>query len=336
MSEEKQVIVTRQQSSPITPWANRAEVRELAGRLQALMPGGSKLNEAEALMLAQAALIHGLDPLNGELWLLKGKDGKFLGLMAGIKGHRRAAHNQIQREGGGNYWPEFEGPLSIDEMKALDIPTDALAFRCKVRDTQTITAYVSEIERLMKAGLPWEIVSDIVGARPYTVGVGYAVPSESSRMSKVQLAMKRAEADALKRRFDLPFGNAVGTSGDSDILDGEFTIVEEAAVISPEAMKQAAAETLAHNGAILHGDDDEHDAVETRIKELRRASNGKPSAALRERYTTLLEKALALNIIQPALAADCTADQMTEAGLALKAAIELKEAAIPKEKGMEI
>ena len=244
----EQMTLTTTRPSAVAPWANREDVRELSERLQSMMPGGNKLTQVEALTLAQAAVAHGLDPFNGELWYLKDRSGRPLGLMAGIKGHRRAAHLQMKQDGGGNYWPEFE-ELTIDEKTPLGIPPNALAFRCKIRDTQTLNEYVSQIERLSGAGLPWEIVSDIVGARPYTEGIGYAMPDEPSRMTRVQLAMKRAEADALKRRFDLPFGSAVGASGDNDVVSGEFVVADDTPRI-PE-------EVLEHNRAILHGDAEE-------------------------------------------------------------------------------
>jgi len=255
MNEQMTLTTTRQ--SAVAPWANREDVRELSERLQAMMPGGNKLTQVEALTLAQAAVAHGLDPLNGELWYLKDRAGRPIGLMAGIKGHRRAAHLQMKQEGGGNYWPEFE-ELTIDEKPPLGIPPNALAFRCKVRDTQTLNEYVSQIERLSGAGLPWEIVSDIVGARPYTEGIGYAMPDEPSRMTRVQLAMKRAEADALKRRFDLPFGSAVGMNGDTDVTNGEFVVVDDMPTI-PE-------EVLEHNRSILRGDAEEVDWDATLFK----------------------------------------------------------------------
>lgn len=269
--EDSKVLVTKKVSA-IAPWADRADVRELAERLQAMMPGGSRLTQVEALTLAQAAVAHGLDPLNGELWYLKDKQGRPLGLMAGIKGHRRAAHRQVQEEGGGNYWPDFEGPLALDEKMALGIPKGALAFRCKIRDTRTINEYIGEIERLMAAGLPWEAVESIVGARPYTAGVGYAEPTERSKMTLVQRAMKRAEADALKRRFDLPFGVAVGMGGDNNgvYIDAEFVVEEEPEAESPE-------ETLQRNQELLHGDDDDLD--------LTAASRPKPKAAPKEPTT---------------------------------------------------
>lgn len=230
-----EMALTKQENNAISAWAERGDVRELANRLQITIPGGKKLSEVEALTLAQAAVAHGLDPFNGEIWLIPGS-----GLMAGIKGHRRAAHRQIQEEGGGNYWPEFEGPLSADEKADLAIPQDALAFRCKLRDTQTIDHYVRTIERLGGAGLTWEIIEEVVGHRPYTPGVGYAMPNEPSKMTLVQRAMKRAEADALKRRFDLPFGAGVGSANDNDdVLEGEF--VDTSRSLSQETLEEARA-----------------------------------------------------------------------------------------------
>lgn len=216
MSKDSKALVKRS-GAAIEAWAERGDVRELAERLQTMMPGAKALTPPQALSLAQAAIAHGLDPFNGELWWIPGS-----GLMAGIKGLRRGAHRELDREGGGNYWPEFD-QLDVDEKTALGIPQDALAYRCKIRDTQTINHYVSQIERMTKAGIPWEIVNEIVGARPYTEGIGYAEKSERSKMSLVQRAQKRAEADALKRRFDLPFGEMVGMNGGDDVvIDAEF------------------------------------------------------------------------------------------------------------------
>lgn len=243
MSNDKALATTG--VSAIAPWADRGDVRELAERLQKMMPGAKALTPPEALSLAQASLAHGLDPFNGELWWIPGS-----GLMAGIKGLRRGAHRELEKEGGGNYWPEYE-QLDVDEKTALGIPPDALAFRCKIRDTQTVNHYVSEIERLLAAKVPWEVVEQIVGSRPYTEGVGYAEKRERSKMTLVQRAMKRAEADALKRRFDLPFGASVGISTDSNAtVVSEFVTEEQGEPETPE-------QTLAKNRAILHGEDDD-------------------------------------------------------------------------------
>lgn len=208
-----------QSHSAVTPWASRQDVRELGNRIKELLPGANKLRPHEALALSQAAVAHGLDPFNGELWYIPGR-----GLMAGIKGHRRAGHNQMEREGGGNYWCEFVGPMTIDELAAIKAPPAALAYKCRLYDSKNITTYVEAVSKLMTGGMPWDIVHSIMGDRPYTEGIGYYVSGEQTKMTPVQCAQKRAEADALKRRFDLPFSAAVGVNGDVDIVEGEFTI----------------------------------------------------------------------------------------------------------------
>lgn len=261
-------------SSAVTPWASRQDVRELEERLRTMLPGAQKLSAMELFGLAQASIAHNLDPFNGELWCIPGK-----GLMAGIKGHRRAAHRQINEEAGGsgNYYVEFH-PLNQDEMTLYKIPQRALAFRARLHDSQTTRNYVENIERLLKAGMPWEVVEKIMGDQPFNDGIGYAMPDhpdaqcpychgtgfvtnkwgkqvncecyEDSKMTLVQRAQKRAEADALKRRFDLPFTMAVGVNGDADVVDAEFSV-------NHDAPEQDPAETQARMkaaSALLRGD----------------------------------------------------------------------------------
>lgn len=273
MTDEKAITVVNSGPNAISAWADRGQVREIAQRLQAFAQGSQKLDESQALALAQIAIGHGLDPFNGEVWYIPGS-----GVTAGIKGHRRAAHIQLDREANGkgaNYWPEFE-LISQDEKALLNIPQKALAYRCKLRDTLTITAYTSQIEGLAKSGLPWEVIKEIVGERPFTEGIGYAMPtvpdtscedchgkgwmksssgkpyhckcSEPSKMTAPQLAQKRAEADALKRRFDLPFGLGYDSGDD----DGQtFTV---STPVTPEQRKNGSAALYGDNPGTLEGE----------------------------------------------------------------------------------
>lgn len=251
MSEQQALTKT---SSAVTPWASRQDVRELEERLRTMLPGSNKLNALELFGLAQAAIAHGLDPFNGELWCIPGK-----GLMAGIKGHRRAAHRQINDEAGGNgnYFVEFF-QLTTDEMSALKIPAKSLGFRARLYDSQTTRSYVENVERMLKAGMPWEIVSQIMGSKPYTEGIGYYVDGESTKMTPVQVAQKRAEADALKRRFDLPFTMCVGVNGDVDMADtelGEWRVHPEDPAETQARMKTASSALRGDHGDIDPGPD---------------------------------------------------------------------------------
>jgi len=233
MSEENKMVVSERETR-IAPWGQRSEIREIARRVQLMAPGGRKLSENEALALAQGAVAHGLDPFNGEIWFIPGS-----GLMAGVKGLRKAARKQIE----GNFWPEFEQINDPDERHLLMIPDGALAFRCILRDTDTIMAYSKAWKDMAANGIPADVIPTIIGKRPYTEGIGYLKSGDRTKMDPVQCAMKRAEADALKRRFDLPF--AIPTEPNGTVIEGEWVeseIMEEPESIAEDA--KVATETL--------------------------------------------------------------------------------------------
>jgi len=237
-----------QQTSLMNP--DRKEVINFGMTIRELMPGGSRLTVPEAQSLAQVALLHGLDPFNGEVWYLKYEDGRSIGIMAGIKGHRRAAHRQLDPQGG-NFWCEFD-LLQSGDKTAMQIPDNALAYRCRLFDSVSIRLYTETVERLCKAGVPWADVKSMTGERPFSVGYGYFTPGEKSRMKPAACAMKRAEADALRRRFDLPFGSAVGVNGDTDSIDAEYTVGETTGESPAEIQAKIQAGKVA--SATLRGD----------------------------------------------------------------------------------
>jgi len=191
-------------SRALAQYGSRDDVREMVARLKSMLPGGDKLTDGQVKALAQGALAHALDPLTGEIWMIPGR-----GLMIGVKGLRRLGRKQVV----GNFWPEFIEIRDADTRKRLRIPEGALAFECRLFDTENLNTYVSTCERLLKAGIPWEAVEKMVGAKPYTPGIGVLKAGEQTKMEPVQCAMKRAESDALKRRFDVPLDIGVDESG---------------------------------------------------------------------------------------------------------------------------
>jgi hypothetical protein len=195
-------------------WGTRDDVRELTERLQLMLPGGKNLNPNDVRALAQGAVAHGLDPLNGEIWMIPGR-----GLMIGVKGLRKKAREQVQ----GNFWIEFREIDNAEERKRYGIVDGALAFEARLFDSENIRTYTEAVGMMTKAGIPWEAVKDMIGSKPYTSGVGVLKPTEQTRMERVQCAMKRAEADAIKRRFDVPFGLQQGIEeDDTPTYSGEW------------------------------------------------------------------------------------------------------------------
>lgn len=207
-------------NTALTPFGGRDEVRELKARLEFMaltLPGGRRMTTQEITALAQASIAHGLSPFTGEIWLIPGS-----GLMIGIKGLRKKAREQDA------FSVEFRQIVSPEEKAALGIPANALAFECRLSVAGQILSYAAEFIKLMKAGVSEATAFRILGERPYTSGYGYYVPGERTKMTPVQVAYKRAEADAIKRAFDVPLGlnatdDANPTEFSGDWIEGTAT-----------------------------------------------------------------------------------------------------------------
>lgn len=197
------IVADKKAPTHLQVYGGRDEVREMAGRILAMLPNAKKLNENERLGLAQLAVAHGLNPFNGEVWALPG-----IGLMIGVKGLRKKAHEHVA----GNFWIDYREVTDQEERKRWRIPEGALAFEARLYDSENIRTYTDTIKNLMAAGIPWESVEKMVGTRPYTSGIGVLKSGESTKMEPVQCARKRAESNALKQRFDVPFGVMVSES----------------------------------------------------------------------------------------------------------------------------
>ena len=224
----------------IAAFGTRDEVRELTDRLKLMLPGGERLGGSQIRALAQGAVAHGLDPFNGEIWMIPGR-----GLMIGIKGLRRKAREQSQ----GGFYINFFEIIDPDDRRRWGIPDGALAFEARLYETDNLRSYTETIERLTKAGMPWETVEKIVGVRPYTSGIGYTLAGEPTKMTRIQNAQKRAEADALKRRFDVPFGLAIETENDEPAYAGEWAEAGASAKAEPIDFEQAKRDEEALFGA---------------------------------------------------------------------------------------
>lgn len=202
----------------ISTYGDHTEIASLAKRIKIMVPGGNKLNDAEAQALAQVSLVTKCNPFIGEIWYIPGR-----GPMIGIKGARRHGNERIEEAGGKEaYWfPDLQ-PCPAEEAGARDVSDVAAAYRCTITDSISTgnfqKSFVEIINSLRSAGStdPIGEAREILGKKPQWIGYGYSTISETSRMNKQALARKRAEADALKQKFDIPFGAEVAV-GDTAI-----------------------------------------------------------------------------------------------------------------------
>ena len=240
--------------SSVSNYGSRDQVKEMAERLRKMMPGTVKLNDEEALTVAQIAIAHGLDPFNGEVWGLKSSDGKWYGTMVGIKGLRRAAKRQADREGG-TYW--LETPIRV-EGKKYNEPDTSIVYEINLRDTVTMQAYGKSLYALTQAGIPYAEAIRMMGNAPIYTGVGIVRANEQSKMKFHALAVKRAEADAIKKRYDVSFPGVEYTDTSEDapadallpeaVTEGEYTHPEPDPVSAPVVVKRDKAQVMMELG----------------------------------------------------------------------------------------
>lgn len=220
-----EVMIPERPRTLLARHGSRAELREYAARIQRSIPvrlpnGDTRaMTQTEALHLATGAITHGLDPYIGQIYLLVVKDVPMLHV--GPAGYHVAASRQLKKEGGGSWHTEFTIISDEAERKGLLVPPAGIAYHCRLYDTRTTLAYVEGIKAATAAGATWEQAIAVFGQKPFTPGLGIYVPKggkPDEMYPPHSRAKKRAEHDALKRRFGIEFDGA--SDGD---LPGEYT-----------------------------------------------------------------------------------------------------------------
>lgn len=248
-------MVTTMQVQPkgmltISTYGESVDVLSLAKRIKIMVPGGNKLTDNEAQALAQVSLVTKCNPFIGEIWYIPGR-----GPMIGIKGARRHGNENTKEAGGKDaYWVADLSPCSGEEAGYKgDIKDLAAAYKCVVTDSVSTglhqRMFLETVNSLRAAGSkdPVGEAREIVGKRPQWVEYGFSTVSENSKMNKQALARKRAEAAALKLKFDIPFGADVAV-GDDAVEAGDWT--DDVSHITGEAPAQALPREQAATGSV--------------------------------------------------------------------------------------
>lgn len=237
----------------INTYGEAVDVLSLAKRIKIMVPGGNKLTDGEAQALAQVSLVTKCNPFIGEIWYIPGR-----GPMIGIKGARRHGNESTKEAGGKDaYWVADLSPCAGEDAGYKgDIKDLAAAYRCVVTDSVSTSLhqrmFLEAVNTLRAAGSadPVGEAREIVGKRPQWVEYGFSTVSENSKMNKQALARKRAEAAALKLKFDIPFGADVAVGDDAiDAGAGDWTddighITGEEITGQPYTREQAAASSV--------------------------------------------------------------------------------------------
>jgi len=219
-------------------YGSQAELKDLGGRIKAMMPGGQVYTDQEAMGLAQLCLAHDLDAFNGEAWLIKVR-GESRGMMVGIKGLRKHAKNQSPYWGlgGADRIGGFRRILDPAELELYKATPKDIVYELVIVDKERVSEWIDLVKKMMDAGLDPSVIGDC----PTTVGIGVWKQGESTKMQPNQAAMYRAERDAIRRRFDVNFavrGLDVQIADATDEVDEAEHINGDVEVVDTEVILQ--------------------------------------------------------------------------------------------------
>ena len=171
------------ENAALQQYGERDTLSEMTYRIKQCVPGGTRLQDNEVKSLAQVSLATGLNPFTGEIWYIPGK-----GPMAGIKGLRRRARKQ-------STYSVTLRAMRNDEPEEHNIKPGDVGRICELF-RHDILAKAVEINRA--AGEMVIPVKPILG-----IGIWRKGDQIASSKSATWMADKRAEADALRKGFDL-------------------------------------------------------------------------------------------------------------------------------------
>lgn len=242
-AEAKQIVAqpdeARTEKQISLYYGERSEIRELVSRIKAGLPNAGKIPAEGILALATSAYAHDLDPWNGEIWVIYNEKRGETSLMAGVKGLRKAAKKQLSDRQ--HYYLNFR-PILPEEYPQYALDTNdewgrpvELAEICELRRGDACAEYSKTLRQIFDMCGSFEMARDMLGPMPVYIGIGVVRKGEKSKMEKCQVVKKRAESEALKRAFDLPFadrvsgqGNVVIGNEEEDVaIEGEVRVVEQ-------------------------------------------------------------------------------------------------------------
>lgn len=199
-------------------YGKRNEINEMVFRLKAGLPNARDIPNDAVIALATASYAHDLDPWNGEIHIIHNKNTGETALMVGIKGLRKAARRQLPARD--SYTVNFR-PIPKAKYPEYGLGNDVeLAEICTLARTDVTARHIELLEKMKNLCGDYQTAFDVLGRPPTFEGIGIVLKADKSRMPRVQLVRKRAEAHALKQAFDLPFVTP-GAPDDEDVVNGE-------------------------------------------------------------------------------------------------------------------
>jgi len=258
------ILPVQQQGARAIQLYDSEMIERLAGRIKRCVPNGDRLSNNEALALAQIAISTDLSPFVGELYYIPGK-----GPGVGIEGLRRKASEQSTYSMAPPRAMTGE-EITEHDLKEYDVGRVAELYR------HDILAKAVEINKA--AGEAIIPIQPIVG-----IGIWKKGDQVPKGKSPAWVASKRAEADALKKGFNIVIplhenGEWLPVIEEEEVVDAEV-VRREVAINNGERVAQVSAvlpQDFSDVVAKYQGDEPE---TPHWIKELREAIREHPKAS---------------------------------------------------------
>ena len=172
-------------------YGQNSDIEELGDRVKRFLPNGNKMSAQDALGLAQIAIAQDLNPFSHEIWFVPG-----VGILTGIEGYRKLARRVA------NYTATTR-EMTNEERTKHSITSVDFGAVCELYRPDVLR---EAIEINKAAG------TTVIPVTP-TLGIGIKRPNEKNAFmpngrSFMWVAEKRAEADALRKAFDIQVGFA--------------------------------------------------------------------------------------------------------------------------------
>jgi hypothetical protein len=289
-------------------FGEREVVQALAVRIQVTDTSKIPLNKIEALVVAQAALTHRLDPFppNRELWFWVQKKGdkRELTIMRARDGSLKVANDNMRRAGTYMLPPRFLFLRDEARRAELQVPERAMAKIAEVEDYASTQMWQDRYNAMKDAGAKHAEIIELIGAPPKLEGLGIVTEEEIEQAewwhdsqgkrtgrkdvhyNHVERCEKRALLAALRTRWlfesDEDVQNTLASSVTDDyIIDADWYLKPEPVVAEGEELRKKAD---AGAEALFGGRQGEPEV-----------DRGKPGYWPREVLKTLVEENLASN-----------------------------------------
>jgi hypothetical protein len=179
---EKAVALYHGEARPLAKYGESKVVRIVKDRIMALDARKEKLNDLEALTLAQCAVATRMSPFPPEnelhAWVKVFQGKRTLTIMRGRDGSLKRAKENMAKVGTHMESPRFRQLIDPVERQSRLVPDGALAYDCAVSDYLSLQTYFSAWATMKDSGLSGEAILRELGPQPADHGLGVLTAEE--------------------------------------------------------------------------------------------------------------------------------------------------------------